>query len=67
MDHFFLVSDRHVTCVLKEYLAYYNARRPHPGLQQQTPIPYVQCPPEGAIRRRAVLGGLIHDYYREAA
>jgi hypothetical protein len=41
--------------------------RPHQGIQQNTPIPRPPCGNEGAIRRREVLGGLIHDYYREAA
>ena len=67
LDHLFLVSERHVQHVLQEYLGYYNQARPHQGLAQQTPIPYAPCHPEGAIRRRVVLGGLIHDYYREAA
>lgn len=67
LDHFFLVSERHVLRVLHEYLVYYNQARPHQGLQQQTPIPYTPCQPEGAIRRRDILGGLLHDYFREAA
>jgi transposase InsO family protein len=67
LDHLFLISERHVRRVLQEYLVYYNQARPHLGLQQQTPIPYPPCQPEGTIRRRGILGGLIHDYYREAA
>jgi hypothetical protein len=49
------------------YVTYYNEARPHQGIQQDTPIPRPPCTNEGAIRRREVLGGLIHDFYREAA
>jgi putative transposase len=67
LDHLLIFGERHLLRVLKEYIAYYIQARPHQGLQQQTPIPYAPCLPEGVIHRRAVLGGLIHDYYREAA
>jgi putative transposase len=67
LDHLLIFGERHLLRVLKEYIAYYDQARPHQSLQQQTPIPYVPCLPEGVIRHRAVLGGLIHDYYREAA
>jgi len=67
LDHFLVLNERHLGQVLKDYLAYYNQVRPHQGLQQQSPIPYAPCKPEGKIRQRAVLGGLIRDYYREAA
>ena len=67
LDHFLVLSERHLEQVLKEYLPYYNQARPHQGLQQQSPIPYSSCKAEGMIRHRNVLGGLIRDYYREAA
>jgi len=67
LDHFLVLNERHLGRVLTDYLAYYNQARPHQGLQQQTPIPYTPGKPDGKIRHRAVLGGLIRDYYREAA
>jgi putative transposase len=67
LDHLLIVSEHHLRRVLKAYLTYYNQARPHQGLQQQTPIPLPPCPSQGEIRRREVLGGLIHGYYREAA
>jgi len=67
LDHFLVLNERHLGQVLKGCLAYYNQTRPHQGLQQQTPIPYTPCKPQRKIRHRAVLGGLIRDYYREAA
>ena len=67
LDHLLILSQRSLNNVLTEYIDYYNRARPHQGLQQQTPIPYIQGPFEGPIRHRKVLGGLIRDYYRDAA
>jgi hypothetical protein len=52
---------------LREYADYYNRRRPHQGLQQQAPIPFPQSSGEGPIHCRDVLGGILHDYHRQAA
>jgi transposase InsO family protein len=67
LDYLLIFSQRHLRRVLQEYIAYYNNARPHQGLEQQAPVPFVPSLPEGSICRRDVLGGLIHDYYREAA
>ncbi len=67
LDHLFILNASHLGRVLREYVGYYNEARPHQGIQQDTPIPMPPCANEGAIRRRDVLGGLIHDYHREAA
>jgi len=67
LDHVLIFSQRSLHGILTEYLDYYNRARPHQGLQQQTPIPYTPGLPEGPICHRKVLGGLIRDYYREAA
>ena len=66
LDQLLMVNERHLTRVLKEYVHYYNAARPHQGLGQQTPIP-LSPSAEGIIRCRDILGGILHDYYREAA
>jgi putative transposase len=67
LDQMLIFSPRSLHRVLTEYVAYYNRARPHQGLQQQTPIPYAPGLPQGLIRHRPVLGGLIRDYYRAAA
>jgi hypothetical protein len=41
--------------------------RPHQGLDQQIPIPKTSGQGNGSVRCRNVLGGIIHDYYRDAA
>jgi len=67
LDHLLIVNEAHLRRVLADYVTHYNRARPHRGLNQQTPIPSARCGPCGPIRRRDVLGGLIHEYDREAA
>ena len=67
LDHRLFFSERDLRRTLEAYITYYNQARPHQGLHQQTPIPYAPCLPEGVIRRREVLNGLLHDYYHVAA
>ena len=49
------------------YVAYYNERRPHQGLDQQYPLVFPPSGHRGPVVRRDVLGGLLHDYERQAA
>jgi putative transposase len=67
LDHIPIFNDRHLYNVLKEYVGFYNASRPHQGIDQRTPIPIDRLNKEGTVVRREVLGGIIHDYYRCAA
>ena len=67
LDHLLIVNEGHLDHVLREYSQYYNQARPHQGLSQQIPEPTYQQPGHGMVKRREVLGGLLHDYYREAA
>lgn len=68
LDQIIVLSERHLRYVLKEYVKYFMKRRPHQGLKQQVPDNSPEeSPTTGRIRCRRVLGGLINDYYREAA
>ncbi len=67
LDHVLIVGERHLHRVLKEYAAYFNHARPHQGIGQQIPAGDKRSIGEGPVRCRDVLGGIIHDYYREAA
>ena len=67
LDHLLIVNEAHLRRLLTDYVAHYNQARPHRGLGQQTPIPYARSASCGPVRRRDVLGGLIHEYDREAA
>jgi transposase InsO family protein len=64
LDNILIISEAHLRNVLNEYLGYYNERRPHQGLDQQSPIPRPSCQAEGKIIRRKVLGDIINDYQR---
>jgi len=70
LDHVLILNERHLHAVLAEYVAYYNAERPHRSLALEPPLPAVRSrasPPEvGAVHSRPVLGGLHHSYHRAA-
>ncbi len=66
LDQVLILNERHLHRVLKEYVEYFNHARPHQGIDQQIPAGDKRGG-DGQIHRRGVLGGIIHDYYREAA
>ena len=35
LDHLIIVNEQHLKSVLREYVRYYNIRRPHQGLEQR--------------------------------
>ena len=64
LDNLLVVNETHLRRVLTEYVEYYNSRRPHQGLNQQSPIPYRPPETSGHIHCRRILGGVINDYFR---
>ena len=67
LDFFLILSERHLSKVLKEYVEYYNRWRPHQGIGQKRPIkPAILPAPKGQIVTFPVLGGLHHTYERAA-
>jgi putative transposase len=67
LDRLIILTERHLRHVLKDYVAYFNARRPHQGLEQHSLLGLEAVSVEGPLRCRHVLGGIIRDYCREAA
>ena len=67
LDRILIVNRRHLERVLPVYIRHYNEHRPHRSLDQRPPI---EEPSPGSetvvvldrVRRRDVLGGLIHEY-----
>jgi putative transposase len=60
---------RHLARVLRIFVEHYNTQRPHRALKLHAPQ-RAEPPPTpaiGEIRRHDRLGGLIHEYYRDAA
>ena len=64
LGHILIWNEAHLRRALNEFVGYYNLRRPHQGLDQQSPV--ARTPPEetGPVACRQVLGGIINDYYR---
>jgi transposase InsO family protein len=69
LDHVLIFGRRHLWRVLAAYAEHYNRARPHRGLDLQPPDPCEdsQTMLGTGIRRRDVLGGVIHEYHRSAA
>ena len=65
LDRLVILNERHLRAVLAEFVAYYNADRPHRGLALDTPKPAVR-PVTGPVRSRPVLGRL-HQVYERAS
>jgi transposase InsO family protein len=69
LDQVLIVDERHLQRVLDEYVAYFNAWRPHQGLGQRAPcgsVPTAPPNPTGRIIGQPVLGGLHHVHQHAA-
>ena len=66
LDQLLVVSRRQLESVLCRYVRHYNQARPHRSLHLAVPAPSAQRKHVGAVRRRDVLGGVIHEYERAA-
>jgi putative transposase len=69
LDRMLIMNRRHLTAVLAEYVAHYNYHRPHRALSQAVPLrslPPAALPSPLRLRRRDLLGGLIHEYAQVA-
>jgi transposase InsO family protein len=66
LDRLLILNRRHLEQVLPAYIRHYNAHRPHRSLNQRPPDPGEPEPRSltdlDRIRRRDVIGGLIHEY-----
>jgi len=67
LDHLLIVNEAHLRHMLTGYAAYFNQARPHQGLDQRIPLAPARRPQADPVQCRDALGGLLHDYYREAA
>jgi len=71
LDRLLIMNRRHLERVLPAYIEHYNTHRPHRSLQQRPPAGDAQRDSATVltldrIRRRDVLGGLIHEYKNAA-
>ncbi len=71
LDWLLIVSRGHLEQVLRIYVQHYNQHRPHRALGLEPPNPSagptrVGDPRRARVRRRDLLGGLVHEYQRAA-
>jgi transposase InsO family protein len=67
LDHVIVINERHLRRLLRTYLAYYNATRPHQSLHNDSPRRReAQTPAGGRIVAIPQVGGLHRRYQRAA-
>lgn len=69
LNHFLIVGEGQLHRLIKEYVTFFNAARPHQGIQQMIPEKFEspgEEPRKGKIIAFPVLNGLHHDYRRVA-
>jgi putative transposase len=67
LDWLLIVGRSHLEQVLRVYARHYNGHRPHRSLKLQAPDPtnglaVIVEDRQGVVRRRDLLGGLLHEY-----
>jgi transposase InsO family protein len=69
LDHVLVFGRRHLQRVVHTYAEHYNRKRPHRSVGLDPPCSTRPSPnvTGGTVRRRDLLGGLIHEYHRMAA
>ena len=70
LDWTLILGRRHLDRTLRIYAEHYNRGRPHRALALAPPLAETRNPipvSPGDVRRRDLLGGLIHEYHRAAA
>jgi putative transposase len=71
LDWLLIVGRRHLEQALRVYVQHYNRHRPHRGLGLEPPdspvgLGVAAQGRRGGVRRRDLLGGLLHEYQRAA-
>jgi transposase InsO family protein len=63
VDHFIVLGEGHLRCILRTYARYYNNIRTHRSLDKDAPVsrPVQRT---GSLSSHAILGGLHHHYVR---
>jgi putative transposase len=66
LDYYIFLSEKQIVNILREYIDYFNSKRPHQGIDQQIPMGYK---PQiyGGVFKMPILSGLCHHYFRKAA
>ena len=70
LDWTLILGRRHLDHTLRIYAEHYNRQRPHRALALASPLAETLVPvpvSTHAVRRRDLLGGLVHEYHAAAA
>jgi putative transposase len=71
LDWLLITGRGHLEQVLRVYVGHYNVHRPHRALGLEPPVspagPTVISENRRRVHRRDRLGGLLHEYHRQAA
>jgi putative transposase len=70
LDWTLILGRRHLERVLGAYVTHYNSERPHRGFELAVPsgsTPRSDPTTPSRVRRRDLLGGLVHEFYADAA
>jgi hypothetical protein len=67
LDKLLILDQAHLRRVMREYITFFNTARPHQGIGQQILVLPASRATSGPVRCRKVLGGILHDYYRDVA
>jgi len=76
LNYFFCFSQRHLDYIVQTYVGYYNAYRPHQGLENRVPsqasrpslkLAQKETSLHSSVACKSQLGGLLKHYYRVAA
>jgi putative transposase len=71
LDWLLIVGRGHLELILRIYVEHYNRHRPHRALGLEPPSPaagltHIGKARRARVRRRDLLGGLLHEYRRAA-
>ncbi len=66
LEKLLITNQAHLRRVMREYITFFNTARLHQGLARRISVPKIGHENAGSVRSRAVLGGIIHDCYRDA-
>ena len=66
LDRLVILGEGHLRRALREFAEHYHQERNHQGLHNRLIVTAPNGPPDGIIRCRARLGGLLRYYYRAA-
>jgi putative transposase len=68
LDHVVVIGERHLREILSKYVDYYNGTRTHLSLSKDAPESRsVKPPSQGRVVAVPRVGGLHHEYLRQAA